>query len=487
MKYFVDVALFFLLLSAFISIAAHDVPSLIREPTNFGSSGSNEKWKESYKVVKDETGRFLIVHFQKKSYQLIPDMETIENLGYDINLLHTISNVTLSKYRWNGETFPSMKGGGTPLQKAIRKAFAFSDTSKLLQLRYAIPGKLNPVVIRWQGRWFATWRNGMYDSPINFAWVEFHENNINFLLEDHYWGIGVDEVTTIKLFPFNNLQEDPRLLPLSDGRLLVEYTTKVSLFKEPKQAYFYIMPPANNDSTFVENIHHHNNVRYIRRRLDEESTNSSAISNIIVPSNKVTLTDTVLLDGHQYQRSQKNWVPISQNDSLYFISSINPMRILRHLETQEDQTGVLSTVYNMDSPIDLPWNYEFGSDIRGGTPAIYLRKWGVYLAFFHTVAQLQAPKEQDRTYFMGAITFCPHFPFNIHAISPYPLIAEEFYKGPVVNPKRVDYVVFPIGLQEDEDGDHVWMTFGVRDKDGMLVKIEIKELFETLEMVHHCS
>jgi predicted GH43/DUF377 family glycosyl hydrolase len=178
---------------------------------------------------------------------------------------------------------------------------------------------------------------------------------------------------------------------------------------------------------------------------------------------------------------------LHSNDSLYFISSINPLRLLKHIETLEDQTGMLETVFDMDSPIDLPWNNEYGVDIRGGTPAVFLKKWGVYLAFFHTVAQLKAPKDQERTYFMGAVTFCPQFPFQIKEMSPFPILVEGFYQGPLVNPQRVNYVVFPIGLQEDESEDHVWLTFGVRDKDGWLAKVNIIDLLETLQHVQECK
>ncbi len=461
-----------------------------------------ERRREIYKVVKDVKGRYLLLHFDKKYYQIIPDTNTVTMLGFDLDLLHIVSDTILSKYTLNETPFPPIKENSNLLQIGIYKAIGLMNTESLFKERYSLPEKLNPVIVRWQGRWIASWRKGMYDSPINFAWVEFDANKRNegvkFLLDDHHWGMGMDMVTTIKNFPFNNLQEDPRLLPLpNSSELIVQYTCKISLFKAPKQVYLTMLPPpsASSSSTTeraMMTIPDSEKLNLRRRILEEEEDKEEfmgmrILNDETIPAEKVTLTDSILLDGHPYPRGQKNWVMLYHNATLYFISTINPLRVLQHVETQEDRTGILNTVYNMESPIDLPWSIEYGSDIRGGTPAIYLTKYNIYLAFFHTVAQFLKPSNEERTYFMGAVTFCPQIPFYIHSMSPFPYVLNEYYQGPSTIPKRLNYVVFPVGLQEDDDKDHVWLSYGVRDKDGVFVKIEIEELLKTLTLVQECK
>ncbi len=60
-----------------------------------------------------------------------------------------------------------------------------------------------------------------------------------------------------------------------------------------------------------------------------------------------------------------------------------------------------------------------------GTPAILVND--VYLALFHTKAYVQKPYYNIYSYFMGAITFCPHPPFNLHSMSSQPIAHEDWY------------------------------------------------------------
>lgn len=37
------------------------------------------------------------------------------------------------------------------------------------------------------------------------------------------------------------------------------------------------------------------------------------------------------------------------------------------------------------------------------------------------------------TYFMGAATFCPSYPYNIHTMSAHPIVQRSLYEGTAVN------------------------------------------------------
>ena len=54
------------------------------------------------------------------------------------------------------------------------------------------------------------------------------------------------------------------------------------------------------------------------------------------------------------------------------------------------------------------------------------------------------------TYLMGAITFCPHPPFAIHAVTYQPIVNDSFYEGPWIWPS-LDFGVYPSGIIYDKD------------------------------------
>lgn len=211
----------------------------------------------------------------------------------------------------------------------------------------------------------------------------------------------------------------------------------------------------------------------------------------------------------KYPGDQKNWVPFVHNSRIYLYQSINPVHIVKVSKHSNDSSGTSSstdsstaiaasitsaegdspnmiatvkTFVKEDVPLSLPWNgTEYGQHIKGGTPAIMVR--GVLLSFFHT--QLSFVK-QWRTYFMGAITYCPHHPFQIHTMSPVPIVMKSLYDGPWAN-KFCNYVIFPMGIVLDDDNRHVWLSLGYQDRHGYTVKMSIDGLFESMDLVSNCS
>jgi hypothetical protein len=142
----------------------------------------------------------------------------------------------------------------------------------------------------------------------------------------------------------------------------------------------------------------------------------------------------------------------------------------------------LSTISKLER-VPIPWPGEYGLPIRGGTPAILVN--GVYLSIFHTVSMFQMPYKL-KTYFIGAITFCPNPPFNIHSISKYPIVKESFYSGEWVK-NNLDYVLFPVGIIKDKSDKYLFISMGVQDKNGYVVKFEIEGLFKSLNIISNCT
>jgi hypothetical protein len=324
---------------------------------------------------------------------------------------------------------------------------------------YYLGTMLNPALEEWNNKIFFTWRNGMYDSPINYAWFDMKNLGKHFELKNRKKLPNFDEILSISIADraFNHLQEDPRLIHRKDNRMMILYTSKESLFTSPKQCYCHI--------SFQKSIN--NQTTYEREYV---------------------VSDSILLDGHTLDRHQKNWIPIidSITDDLYFIQSVNPLHILKHHQTDTNQVGIMESVYSTNSTLTLPWRSEYGHMIRGGTPTKFIH--GHYLAFFHSVSQLQK-KNPMRTYFMGAIRFCPIFPYHIHSISTHPILQEQYYDGYWVEPRRTDYVMFAIGIVylEEKDPLHVFVSYGHQDRDGYLAKFHLQELYDSMEIVNNCS
>lgn len=399
-----------------------------------------------FKIV-HHNGSYYLYHPQRGIASKVPDSESLKALVQNISTVPTVSRGFITRIGLHNNALPSLKQNG-----ASRDEFMRIEILKILSVApptfwkatFSLGNILNPALERWQGRTFFTWRNGMYDSPINYAWFDqqwlrarekdakpyaFLESIINITIAEHV---------------FNRLQEDPRLLSRHDGSLTIVYTAKESLFKPPKQCYCHLT-------------------------LDSK--------------NQVIVSDSVLLDNHGLDPNQKNWIPFEYNKELYFIQTVNPLHILRHTTTDTNRVGQLTTVYHSPTELHLPWMNEYGVHIRGGTPAVLVN--GYYLAFFHTVAQLQR-RNTLRTYFMGAIAFCPTPPFSIRAVSTHPILQEKFYNGPWVEPRRTDYVMFAIGLFK-EDSEHILISFGHQDKHAYLARFSIPELYESMEIVSNCT
>lgn len=181
---------------------------------------------------------------------------------------------------------------------------------------------------------------------------------------------------------------------------------------------------------------------------------------------KLSVTDS-------FTRNEKNWIPFVYNDELYFIYSISPNLILKF---NQDTENVMIAHANRHSFGD---QWHFG-ELRGGTPAIYVKDFDAYLCFFHSMLPYRAKdyrtidhhKPYSRIYYMGAFIFESKPPFNIIAYTKKPISFKDQYK----NIDLYYNIIFPMGVIEN-DKDFL-VSAGIQDSKTILFNIDKADLYE---------
>ena len=189
------------------------------------------------------------------------------------------------------------------------------------------------------------------------------------------------------------------------------------------------------------------------------------------------------LDQH-IQPVEKNWTQfVYENEEgeslMYFNYSFNPHKIVA---LKDIRSNVLSHESYPNSLClqKISWEKDWGI-LRGGTPARLVD--GQYLAFVHS-----SFKEAGRVwYVMAAVTFDPHPPFRINAISRFPILFDGIYDTPAEHtaPKMIR-CLFPSGFAMGwEDGREViHVSCGENDCAVKIVTLDKDILMETLVPVH---
>jgi len=315
-----------------------------------------------------------------------------------------------------------------------------------LERDFFLQDACNPTIVKLPNKdlYLVSWRS-FDDYDLKFGILNMSTLNrtlSNSTLEDGF-GFSPSHRFPIPVQQFNYDQQDPRLLAENSTSLLLSYT--VFLGNRPNGKF--------------------------KQSFARLGVNGSK---------NVTIGQSHLLDYPQDGPNQKNWVPFFYDKKVLFMQSIVPLHVVEVVNDEGGNAVVKTFVRGNET--DVPWKGWHGWPIRGGTPAILVR--GVYLSFLHVLFMFQFPYKL-RTYFMGAVTFCPTPPFAYHSMSSHPIVKDTLYQGPWVNIK-VDYVVFPTGLSIDPDDVHLWLTFGWQDKHGWLVKMNIDELFASLTLIKEC-
>lgn len=179
-----------------------------------------------------------------------------------------------------------------------------------------------------------------------------------------------------------------------------------------------------------------------------------------------------LFPGASPSRREKNWVPFVYEGHLLLSYSIAPHRVFFYLHGNEACEEIFSSTPDVYWPL---------GELRGGTPAEQIDE-DRYLAFFHSSCPLATTHSGGKTiphYFFGAYTFSSKPPFHLLALSPDPIVGQNFYTSPDYEPYwHPVRVVFPCGFLTEES--HFWVFFGKQDHECWAVKMDKQGLLKSL-------
>jgi predicted GH43/DUF377 family glycosyl hydrolase len=160
-------------------------------------------------------------------------------------------------------------------------------------------------------------------------------------------------------------------------------------------------------------------------------------------------------------RHEKNWLWFVHDSAWHCVYLSNPMTVFRL-----QPNGNVAKVWKSQH-LALPWTL---GDVRGGTTPV--RVGDEYLTFFHSS---QHWKNGQRIYYMGAMTFGAHPPFEVRKMTVDPILSgsdkdSRVHGGPLV--------IFPCGSALI---DKSWLvTFGVNDEACGWIKIPQDDLKKML-------
>lgn len=395
---------------------------------------------------------FYLANYQANTVRLVPDKVTLKLICTNVSAAPTVSKRFLDSFE-RIDPLPSLEkdaeNADETMRQIVRTAKVMRPPTFVVGNEIKIPfTALNPCIELYNDILFVSYREGIWEYPIKMFWLPFTEaemgnfknlRNIDIQLKPSgfdKWG-----------------KEDPRIMMRPNGKLLMQYTAK------------------NTWNTAI------------RQHFTEFT-----IHNHTLPNGKMEITlepsEPCVLDDKITPLETKNWIALHTDEGrINLIEEINPRHLLAY---GENCSYVNSTITPRLHPhhhqLHVPWRgHVYGSFLKGGTPALMVN--GHYLAFFHTDESHTATMT---TYYMGAITFCPQFPYRIHSISEYAIMLDQWYEGEWSHTSR-DYVVFPMGFIKHPDGKHLLLSYGRQDKDGYIIKINIVELLASLRKMASCA
>lgn len=163
---------------------------------------------------------------------------------------------------------------------------------------------------------------------------------------------------------------------------------------------------------------------------------------------------------------EKNWVPFTLDQNLFFSYSILPHEVLQPNFFDGECFASFQT--------ETPHLWKYGT-VRGGTPALLID--GEYLSFFHSSVVIPPSRYWDTScwfYFMGAYTFSPTPPFTITKMTQIPIFKEGFYDPDSYGKK----VIFPGGFVDA--GPVIYLAYGKDDCEIWIATLDKKALYQAL-------
>lgn len=415
-------------------------------------------------VESEETGTFYLIQ-SNAIRKHIPDSYTLQLLLGDTLRVDEEQQVTkvsenlLEFFQY--EKMPSLLVENDYPDEKIRafvQHFEIVDYPFYWTDTHIIKGYFNSAIIRWHNASLIAYRGGRKTrTQLSFSWMSDDFKTVD--LDREYLGLmGRGQGALVKKSgAFDHSEEDPRMLVLSNNRLMVSY---ISCLNDCPDYYF------NTTITFFT-------------------------MNLNKQTNQIEFGKSIYLDYSSWQApeeytyvqgirtvKQKNWVPFEYNGAIHFIHTFYPLQVLEVIGRDANGFGIMKYVVKDTDLYAIPWKKSFGWPIRGGTAAIKVR--GVYLTIFHAVTVLD-----KLVYTMGALTFCAEPPFNILSMSKVPITKSLLYDGEWAN-SGVYYVVFPCGIQLSEDEQLLYISLGHNDRDTMVLKFEVDALLESLSPIAEC-
>ena len=254
---------------------------------------------------------------------------------------------------------------------------------------------------------------------------------------------------------------------LPSNELYFGLTTKFRLYDDILAHDVRVLPLSNGDLHIV--YHNRAGMRYDR----------NGVSNLLINSSNLINFDSGLLALHipeELNQDHKNWTPFEYNQTIYYISTINPFHVVAISSINNiTLAGYMKTI-SRSIHLPLQWQHIYGS-IHGGSQAILFDN-NSYISFFHSKIRLE--HNTQVTYFMGAYRFTSKPPFELISMTPYPLIHEQFYTGRwvVERNRQLDYVVFPTGISLI-DGV-IYLSLGWNDNEGYMTTINVQDLLDLM-------
>eukprot|EP00600_Ochromonadales_sp_CCMP1393_P006007 CAMPEP_0174969968 /NCGR_PEP_ID=MMETSP0004_2-20121128/9083_1 /TAXON_ID=420556 /ORGANISM="Ochromonas sp., Strain CCMP1393" /LENGTH=444 /DNA_ID=CAMNT_0016219569 /DNA_START=140 /DNA_END=1474 /DNA_ORIENTATION=- len=425
----VDFCILYVLVALVLSIGVHSHP---------------------YDVVRLENGTAFLITNGGRVAKRIDGEDTITTLGFNMQMLSTVSPGKLNALRI-GDAVPPLKQKDNSMDEIIRIAVMKSAAvnGNLMKGSKWLGMYINPSVVPWKGRLLLAtglaWgeADGLpSDNTIAFRWYNFS----TYRFEDEkmpylcIYGDGLHKLSKNADLGFI-IGQDPRIVLLEDG---------------DRFQIFFTNP--------FESI--------ARMGMAEVAINHTSGCPEVV-NRRFTIHPQV--DPHE---PQKNWSPFRYRNETLLIQNINPLIVVKLKSHSSDESvGMVAYKHSHAAPVHIEWPY---GTIRGGTNAVYLPMHDRYLAFFHTSGHLSEASWM-KTYLMGAYTFSAESPFKLLSVSPMPIMPESFYTGPWdhIKQRHIDYCVFPIQLTLESNA-RLMLSLGWQDMSGHLMYFNTYELLDTL-------
>ena len=159
----------------------------------------------------------------------------------------------------------------------------------------------------------------------------------------------------------------------------------------------------------------------------------------------------------------KHWMALIQNDELYFVHNLDPLRILKC-----NLVGYCEFIHTETNSEGFVFDHH-KSHLRGGTP-FELYEYPYYISVAHSTMYKQV--NHHRYYASHIVVLCVK-PYRVVYVGDALQIHPDIYKdAPIVRTRWIDDgFIFPVGLLlETED----WMTIGVHVNDFSSVLIRFK-------------